>query len=286
MLACPGLTLGGWQWVGVVGPPGSVAPFDRVELREHDELLWYGVTHATAEGSFAIRAARRAQGTAEVELHTGSGRRFSITPGRAEALIDHEPGTFAVHEETPGMMQFRGRLSSTPISTPIERLWAVNWTTGRVREVGTTPQLDVHFDHARVEGTFGHCMGLFSEHQSGDTGGCWWATPGGCLCRRCEPEEIAAGTCEEEPPPEAWAGPNLGCHCEYPPSAPPAPDSSGRPPVDARERLDPPPSRGGSDGPPPPYRNGAAPVSPSPFPDAGYTPWDPNADAGPVEPPS
>ena len=288
MLACPGLTIGSWQWVGVVGPPGSVEPFDRIELREDDETLWYGLSYATEDGAFAIRAARRAQGTSRVELHTGSGRHFSITPGRTEALLDHGAEEFAVLEETPGVMQFRGRLSSTPFSTPIEQLWAVNWTTGDVARVTVNPPLDVDFDHARIAGTVGHCMGLFSVHQSGGTGGCWWATPGGCLCRRCEPEEIAAGTCEEPPLPDDL-GPSLGCHCEHPPPrvpGEPGASSSGRAPLDARERRDPESAQGGRDRPPPPYRDG---VDPSPMPhapDSGFTPWDPNADAGPEEPPS
>lgn len=264
------------------GAAGQRRAIRRIELLEDGERLYYGLTYATYDGSFAIRAARRAQAASSVELHTASGRRFSIAPGRSDALIDHGAQEFAVIEETPGVMQFRGRLSRTPSSTDIERLWAVNWTTGRVAPVAP-PLLDVDFDHARIAGTAGHCMGLFSEHESGRAGGCWWATPGGCLCRRCEPEELAAGTCEEPPPPPDDDGPGLGCHCEYPP--PPVPGQPGRAPLDARERRDPEPTRRGSDRPPPPYRDGVPPPMMFP-PDAAFTPWDANADAGPVGPPS
>jgi hypothetical protein len=146
MLACPSLTLGGWQWVAVVGPPGTVEPYERIELVERGEQLLYGNTVATAEGSFALRAARRLSRRSEIELVTGSGARFSIRPEPSEGYIDYDPDTFAVREETPGVMRFRGEIASTPISTPIERTWAVNWNTGAVAPIAPTPSLDVTFE--------------------------------------------------------------------------------------------------------------------------------------------
>ncbi len=298
MLSCPSLTLGAWQWVGVVGPPGSVEPFDRVELfEEGGEVLWDGARFATADGSFAIRGARlSASPRRDLRLRTSSGRTFSIRPGRSDAYIDYDPDTYAVIEETPNVMQFRGELAPTQAATAITRAWAVNWSTGAVAPIDPTPPLGVTFDHARIPGTYGQCMGIFSEHASGRTGGCWWATPGGCLCRRrpCPPAELVAGTCVDEPIDDGADDPSLGCHCQYPPPPASTPGGNGREPLPARERHDPPPpSGGGRSGPPPPHGRGdgtgAVPETPAYTPpDAGYTsPYDPSTiDAGPVEPPS
>lgn len=294
MIACPGLTLGGWQWVGVVGPPGSVEPYERIELVERGEQLWYGSTVATAEGSFAIRAARRARGQSEIVLVTGSGTRFSIRPDLSEGYIDYDPATFAVMEETPGVMRFRGEIASTRASTPIERAWAVNWNTGAVAPIAPTPTLDITFEHARIPGRSGQCMGIFTEHRSGRTGGCWWARPGGCLCRRCTPEQIEDGSCREDFDDGSNEYPSLGCHCQYPPppSEPSAADGDDDGPLPVQERHDPPPSENRGGGPPPPFgagdgAGGAPPPDHTPPPpDAYYDPEWWNADAGPVEPPS
>ncbi len=286
LASCPSLVRGGWQWVGVVGPQGTVAPFERVELRDADGPLLYGATYASALGSFALRGARPDTTSQPLELVTESGRRFSIRPGPTEALIDYDPATFAVLEEPLGTMTFHGWLASTPRSTPIERAWVVNWATGNVESIEPTPALDVTVQGASVAGGLGDCLAVFSEHRSGGTGGCWWARPGGCVCRRCTAEELAAGTCIEDAFTPRAEDPTLPCGCQYPPPGPTGsdPERSPRQPLPANERHDPPPGRHGQ--PPPPFREGTGPSPPEP-PDAGngWT-FDPTRDTGPVEPPS
>ncbi|MFN7701349.1 MAG: hypothetical protein ACK6CU_09460 [Deltaproteobacteria bacterium] len=268
--ACPTLTLGAWEWFGVIGPPGTVAPNERLTLREEGgEPLAHGLGVATAEGSFALRGARRSGSGRLVVLETASGQRFSVRAGRTEARIDYAPEALAVTEGDPGTMTFHGWLAATPTSSPIERAWAASWATGAVAPIDPTPRLGIPISGATVRGSLGECMTIFSQHTSGGTGGCWWPRPGGCLCRHCTADELAAGSCVEPAP----LGEDPTCQCEDRPR----PDASAPGPLPARERFDrPSPARGD---PPPPFY-GTSPEPEPAYPDAG------RIDAGPEEPPS
>lgn len=282
--SCPTLDVGGWTWVGVVAPAGTVSPGERVELRDRGTMLEHGWSYASAAGSFGVRGAFHRTPDSRVELVTESGRRFSVRAQATAGLIDYDPDTYPVLEEPPGTMTFHGRLASTPFSTPITRAWAINWDTGWVQPVAPTPSLDLEVEGAQVPGGVGHCMAIFTEHSDGRTGGCWWPQGGGCLCAPCSREAVEEGLCLPPPPPPP--GPGLPCGCHSPPP-PPGADAGGRAPLDVEERHDPPPPRR-PDGPPPPERSSgpSAPARPSPpsspSPDASWR----HLDAGPVEPPS
>lgn len=184
------------SYVGFLGPPGELEPFQCVEFYVDGRQRAFTKTSVTGAFFTAFAIEDREYET-PIEMRIDGTRYTVSTGGPSRGSITYEPDTIPLQETDEGR---RAHVRVSVDGRRTSRVYTVNESRGIVESPAPRQFLG---GSSTMTGVWGELGTVVTEHSNG-TGGCWWPEGGGQIIR-CSDAQWAlnrcavgggAGTCE------------------------------------------------------------------------------------------